>query len=118
MKHLKKLLFLLLIFSVATYYVYDVKKTKSKKNHNKQQNFSLNEQKILKSARGIIKRAYFGTLISIDHTGQPKARLMEPFLPGKNFEIYLATNPKSRKVKELLNNPVASMHYIDEPRTG
>ncbi len=80
--------------------------------------FSPKEQNILQVAQQIIDRAYFGSLITIDVQGQPKARLMEPFAPNPNFVIYLATNPKSRKVKEIKANPIASLHYVDEPRTG
>ena len=81
-------------------------------------NFTSNEQKILNVARNIINRAYFGTLISLDKKNQPKARLMEPFPPNQKFEIFLATNPHSRKVKEIRQNHTAGLHYIDEPRTG
>jgi len=80
--------------------------------------FSPKEQNILKAARQIIDRAYFGSFITIDAQGQPKVRLMEPFAPDPNFVIYLATNPKSRKVKEIEANSTASLHYVDKPRTG
>jgi len=88
------------------------------KNKKYRSDFSSDEQKILKAARTIIDSAYYGTFISLDTYGQPKARIMEPFKPGQHFEIYLATNPRSRKVKEIKNNPVASMHYFDKLRVG
>jgi len=80
-------------------------------------NFSTNERKQLAIARQIINRSYYASLVTMDHM-QPKIRLMEPFAPEDNFTIYLATNPKSRKVKEIQNNPVAALHYIDKPRVG
>ncbi len=92
-----------------------------KQNHHQnkwRQDFSPKEQKILQVARNIMSRAYFGSLITINKEGSAKARLMEPFAPEKNFVIYLATNPKSRKVHEIQHNHQATLHYIDEPRTG
>ncbi len=80
--------------------------------------FSTEELRVLQAAKGIISRAYFGTLITINTQGEAKARLMEPFAPEENFVIYLATNPKSRKVQEIRHNHQATLHYIDEPRTG
>ena len=78
------------------------------------QDFSIEEQKILKEAKQIIKDTYFGTLITIDKKGQPKARVMEPFSPDENFIIWLATNPRSRKVTQLKNNPKATLHYYNK----
>ncbi len=80
--------------------------------------FTAGEQKTLEAAKAIISRAYFGTLITLNEKGEAKARLMEPFAPEEHFVIYLATNPKSRKVKEIKRNHQATLHYIDEPRTG
>lgn len=80
--------------------------------------FTTDEQKIMNIAKGIISRAYFGTLITTNDQGEAKARLMEPFSPEKGFVIYLATNPKSRKVQEIKHNHQATLHYVDEPRTG
>jgi general stress protein 26 len=80
--------------------------------------FTPEEQKILQVARQIIDSAYLGTLITLDVTGQPKARIMEPFRPDSHFVIYLATNPKSRKVKELQQNNKATLHYFDRKNIG
>jgi general stress protein 26 len=43
---------------------------------------------------------------------------MEPFLPDNKFIIYLATNPLSRKVKEIKNNHRATLHYFDKNSVG
>ena len=79
---------------------------------------SVQEQKILQSARKIIDSAYFGTFITQDKNGDAKARIMEPFAPDKDFTIYLATNPKSRKVQEIKQNPEATLHYFDRKNIG
>jgi general stress protein 26 len=80
--------------------------------------FTAQEQKILQTARQIIDSAYYGTLITFDASGDAKARVMEPFSPENNFVIYLATNPKSRKVNEIKQNNKATLHYFDKPSMG
>lgn len=80
--------------------------------------FSKEEKVVMKIAREIIKQCYYGTLITIDKTGQPRARIMEPFEPDEDFEIWLATNPKSRKVTQIKNNSAATIHYFDKMNMG
>ncbi len=66
----------------------------------------------------IIRDAYFATLITLDNNGIPKARIMEPFPPEADFTIWLATNPRSRKVREINNCPIITLHYFDKKRLG
>lgn len=80
--------------------------------------FSNEEQKIIIHSKKIIKEAYFGTLITIDNEGQPRARVMEPFTPDENFIIWLATNPKSRKVAQIEKNSLVTLHYYDKANFG
>ena len=80
--------------------------------------FTHEEQKIINLSKEIIKETYFATLITVDKNGQPRARVMEPFEPDNNFIIWLATNPKSRKVAQLKNNSRATLHYFDKNDLG
>jgi len=80
--------------------------------------FTQEEQKIINLSKEIIKETYFATLITVDKNGQPRARVMEPFEPDKNFIIWLATNPKSRKVAQLKNNSKTTLHYFDKNNLG
>lgn len=80
--------------------------------------FSQPEKEILSASRKIIKDCYFGTLINIDQNGQPRARAMEVFAPENDFTIWMATNPKSRKVNQILQNSKATMHYFDKNNLG
>ncbi len=77
-------------------------------------NFTTKEQRIIAISKNTIKETYFGTLITLDKNGQPRARIMEPFEPDENFTIWLATNPRSRKVTQLKNNSTATLHYFDK----
>jgi len=102
---LRVLLVFLILFSC---------KRKVKTPINIRTNFTKEESRILNTAKTIIKKAYFGTFITVDKKGQPKARIMEPFAPNKAFVIWLATNPKSRKVQEIKDNPSVALHYFDK----
>lgn len=73
---------------------------------------------VMNAAREIIQNAYYTTLITLDEQGQPRARIMEPFAPEENWEIWLATNPKSRKVNQIENNQTVTLHYFDKPNLG
>lgn len=80
--------------------------------------FNQEEQKIIKTSKKIIKETYFATVITVDNTGQPRARVMEPFEPTENFIIWLATNPKSRKVSQIKQNNAMTLHYFDKANLG
>ena len=112
---MKKLIHYIIISLVAIS-IHSCQQSEQKKSY--KEKFTADEQKVLNSAKGIISRAYFGTLITENEQGESKARLMEPFAPEEHFVIYLATNPKSRKAQEIKHNPQATLHYVDEPRTG
>jgi len=74
--------------------------------------------KLEEIAREIMKAAYYCSLITLDENNQPRARIMEPFPPEENMTIWLATNPKSRKVKQLKKNSKATLQYFDKNNLG
>ncbi len=76
--------------------------------------FTPEEQKILQVADSVIASAYYATLITLDKNKQPRARIVEPFLPKEHHIIWMATNPKSRKVQQLKNNSKTTLHYFDK----
>lgn len=43
---------------------------------------------------------------------------MEPFAPAEEFIIWLATNPKSRKVNQIKTNSKTTLHYFDKANLG
>jgi general stress protein 26 len=66
----------------------------------------------------MIANAEYCTLITIDSLGTPKGRLMDPLSPNKDFTAYLATNPKSAKVREINANPKVSLFYQMQGNIG
>ena len=62
--------------------------------------------------------ARFCALITIDSTGSPDVRTMDPFEPDENMVIWLGTNRNSRKVREIRNNPKVNLFYTKNKGFG
>ncbi len=69
-------------------------------------------------ARKIITSSENCALITIDSLGIAQARAMDPFPPDENFNIWMATNPKSSKVNQIKNNPKVTLYYFDKKNGG
>lgn len=83
---------------------------------NFRQDFNKREDTLLKTGREIIKNAYFAQFASVNKEGMPKIRVIEPFAPDKEWNVFFGTNPRSRKVKEIKNHPQSALHYFDKAR--
>ena len=57
------------------------------------------------TAKLIIDESKTCVFTTIDSSGGASSRIMDPFIPNNEFIVYLVTNPKSRKVSEIKNNP-------------
>ncbi len=73
----------------------------------------VSREHLLAVARTIIDSAGCRTLITVDENGEPQARAMSPFPPEENMVIWLGTSPRSRKVKQIKNNPSVMVYYYD-----
>lgn len=69
-------------------------------------------QTLINTAREIMKTARYCALITLDANGRQQARTMDPFLPEANMVVWLATNPKSRKVAEIRRHPRVTLYYF------
>lgn len=75
--------------------------------------FSDAEKEAMAKAKQHMKSAYYCSLVTIDETGQPRARVVEPFLPENLFTVWMATKSNSRKVNQIKANPKVTLHYFD-----
>jgi general stress protein 26 len=73
---------------------------------------------LLSVARQYIENVKYCALITIDSTGYPHARTMDPFQPDEKWIVWLATNPKSRKVNEIRNNQKVTLYYTGNKGVG
>jgi general stress protein 26 len=68
---------------------------------------------IMTAAREIIRETIYCALVTVDSTGQPQVRTMNPFPANNEFITWFATSRTSRKVKEIRNNPKVCVYYAD-----
>ncbi len=73
---------------------------------------------LLSAARQYIKNVRFCALVTNDSTGFPHVRTMDPFLPDEDWIIWFGTNPRSRKVNEIRNNPKVALYYTGNKGEG
>jgi general stress protein 26 len=74
---------------------------------------TVNRDTIILAAREIIKETNYCALVTIDSTGQPQIRTMNPFPANDELITWFATSRTSRKVKEIKNNPKVCVYYAD-----
>lgn len=64
-------------------------------------------------ARRIVAAARYATFVTVDADGQPLARTVQPKAPSAAWTVWLATNPRTRKVREVERQPRVAMHWFD-----
>jgi len=69
--------------------------------------------KLMNAAREIMTTSGTCGLITQDIEGRSRVRVMDPFLPESDFTVWFATNPKSRKVDHIKNDPRVTLYYFD-----
>lgn len=62
-------------------------------------------------ARSIMLEVRYAGLTTIDSTGQPFTRTMDTLPPDSLFQVWMATNPISRKVRHIRKNPAVSLYF-------
>ncbi|HSL24131.1 MAG TPA: pyridoxamine 5'-phosphate oxidase family protein [Vicinamibacterales bacterium] len=71
---------------------------------------------VLAAAREIMRVSRYCAAITVDESGRPQARTIDPFPPEDGMVVWFATNPKSRKVAQLRRDPRITLYYFD-PRS-
>lgn len=72
---------------------------------------AVNRDTLLVAARDIISQTTYCGLVTIDSTGQPQVRTMNPFPVNDDLTVWFATSRSSRKVRELKNNPKVAVYF-------
>jgi general stress protein 26 len=68
---------------------------------------------IILAAREIINETVYCGLATIDSSGQPRIRTMNPFPVQDDFVIWFGTSRTSRKVTEIKDNPKVSVYFAN-----
>ena len=81
-------------------------------------NTDLKRDRVLEVAHEIVKNARHCALITVDRSGRPVARTMDPAPPGADFVVWMATNPASEKVQQIRRDPRVTLYYFDPETQG
>ena len=68
---------------------------------------------VLKAAREVARKARYATFVTIGEDGQPQARIVDALGPDEDFNVWVATNPATRKVAEIAKNPRVTLTFFD-----
>jgi general stress protein 26 len=72
---------------------------------------------VLRAARATMHRKTY-CLLTTRGEDAPSARVLQPFPPSEDLEVWLGTSPKSRKVAEIERDPNATLVYQDDDRSA
>jgi general stress protein 26 len=73
---------------------------------------------LLAAAKDIMAQVRFCVLITLDETGHPHARAMDPFMPDENWMIWMGTSHGTRKTKDIKNDPRVTLYYDHPEHSG
>jgi general stress protein 26 len=71
---------------------------------------------LIAAAREIIGLQKYCALVTLDSTGRPNVRTMNPFPPEDDMTVWIATNSRSRKASDIRHNPAVCLYYADHGR--
>ena len=71
---------------------------------------TISRDTLIAVAREIMDAARFCTFVTLDESGQPHSRTMDPFQPGEDMVVRMGTTRASRKVREIENDPRVNLH--------
>ena len=72
-------------------------------------------ERVLRAARATMARKKYCLLATLGEQGID-ARVLQPFAPADDFEVWLGTSPRSRKVAQLRADARATLVYQDDGR--
>jgi len=73
---------------------------------------------VLAAARAIMEAARFCALVTLDETGAPRVRTMDPFPPDEDMTVWLGTDRDSRKVGEIAGDGRVALYYAAPDESG
>lgn len=76
----------------------------------------LGRTELIAAAREIMGAQTYCALITLDESGRPQVRTMNPFPPEEDMSVWMATNTRSRKVRELRRDPRVTLYYSDHAK--
>jgi general stress protein 26 len=72
---------------------------------------------VLAAGWDVMQNAGFCSFITLGDDGHPQARTVDPLGPDRDSSIWVATNPRTRKVGQVRRDPRVTLHCF-EPATS
>ena len=66
---------------------------------------------LISAARELMETARYCALITVDNSGHPQVRTMDPFSPDEDMVVWMGTNVNSRKVEEIRDDSRVTLYY-------
>ncbi len=73
---------------------------------------------LINVAREIMISVPCCAFITLDREETPRVRAMETMVPDEDMTTWFVTNPNSRKVQQIENNPKVTLYYLDNDLSG
>jgi general stress protein 26 len=73
----------------------------------------VNRDTIILATHELINETTYCGLVTIDSSGQPQIRTMNPFPVKDDLIIWFATSRTSRKIREIKNNPKVCVYFAN-----
>jgi general stress protein 26 len=73
---------------------------------------------LLSAARRIMAAARHCALVTLDESGRPRVRTMDPFAPDPDMTIWMGTHRKTRKVAEIEGDARVTLYYPSPDAVG
>ncbi len=73
---------------------------------------------LIAAAKNIMEQTRFCVLVTLDETGHPRARAMDPFMPDENWVIRMGTGSLTRKAKDIKKDPRVTLYYDHPQKAG
>jgi general stress protein 26 len=71
---------------------------------------------LIAAAREIMLAQTYCALITVDESGRPQVRTMNPFPPEDDMTVWIATNINTRKVQHIRRDPRVCLYYADHSK--
>ncbi|MCJ7628256.1 MAG: pyridoxamine 5'-phosphate oxidase family protein [Longimicrobiales bacterium] len=79
---------------------------------------TISRDTLLAVARDIIGAARYCGLVTLDESGTPRVRTMDPFAPEEDMTIWMGTNRNTRKVQEIELDSRVTLFYHSPDAVG
>lgn len=77
-----------------------------------------NRDTLITAAREMMTSTRNCALITLDESGHPQVRIMNPFSPEEDLVVWFGTNSTSRKVSEIQNDSRTTLFYEASDGSG